>query len=420
MVRLLAWLFFNPHPVAAVAADDAAQAVARARLTAAVCAGPTFDPQRIAVIAPLSGTYAQVGARLVEAVELAAAPFGAEVLPLDSAGQPERAAEMLRRVAFDEAVAGVIGPVGQRSAARAAAQAGHLRVVTITLSSASASPGASPFAFRHRMPHATEAHHLGRHAVEAMGLKRLAVLYPDTALGRARLAGFWAGVEAAGGAVRGAEPYSIRDERFDEPITRLIGRHRDQKGRVSGRWRRLNRKRQTRAMRVRPQVDFDGIFIADGGRRARLILPFLAHWDIPLASGMFPPASPLKRAPVWVFATRDLAPWADRLGRPGLAVRFLASYTPASAAAADFTAAWRARHGDVPGEIAAHGFDAATVLLRRARTVDSSAALAAAMRAPWDGIFGRTVVDAAGDVQPTLQVMGAEPGVGLVELGDLE
>lgn len=424
---MLLWVsLMSPHarpPAgddAAAPAGDDPSALARARLHAASQAGPAFHPRRLAVIAPLSGPFEQVGARLVEAVELAAEPYGADVLALDSQGDPERAAELHRRVALDEAVAAVIGPVGQRSAPRAAAQAAWLRLVTITLSSATRAPAVHPFAFRHRLPHETEAELLGRHAVEGMELKRLAILFPDTAVGRARMRGFWRGVEAAGGAVRGAEPYSIHAKRFDDPITRLIGRHRDQRRQTTGRWRRLNRKRGGRAMRIPPAVDFDGLFIAEGGARARLILPFLAHWDIPLHSGMFPPASPLARPPVWVFTTRDLAPLADRLGRPGLAVRFLSSYTPVHEAAGDFTAAWQARYGDLPGEIAAHGFDAATRVLSLAGAVADSAGLADALRAPWDGIFGRCTVDAEGNIIPGVRVMGAEPGVGLVELGGVE
>ncbi|MGK0360301.1 MAG: ABC-type branched-subunit amino acid transport system substrate-binding protein [Bradymonadia bacterium] len=406
-------------PGSALDADDPAR-LARARLHASLAQGPAWNPNRIALIAPFSGPYKQVGDRLLEAVWLAAATRGADVLVLDSEGDPEIAAAQLKRVALDEATAGVIGPVGQRSARRAAKVAGHLGVTTITLSSAAQAPAVHPFAIRHRLSYAAEAARLGRHAVEAMALTRLAILYPDTTSGRARMAAFWQAVEDAGGEIRGAEAYSVRDEKFDEPIQKLIGRHRDQKGRVNGRWRRLNRKGKGRAMKVRPRVDFDGLFIADGGRRARVILPFLSHWDIPLVSGMFPAASPLRRAPVWVFATRELAPLADRLGRPGLAVRFLTTYTPDSEPAADFTAAFQAAYNDVPTEIAAHGYDATVQLLSRAQTVDGHRALARAMRDPWDGIFGRCAVDAQGDAQCEVRIMGAEPGVGMVELGRLD
>lgn len=388
-------------------------------MAAAIQAGPAFDPQRIAIIAPFSGPYAQVGRAVEEAVRLVADPVGADVLILDSEGDPEGAAEQLRRVALDEAVAGVIGPIGQRSARRAAQDAGHLGVVTITLSSATRAPAESPFVFRHRLSFAAEAAALGRHAVSALDLKRLAILYPQSDVGRARMRAFWQAVEAAGGEIRGAEGYPPDAPRFDEPIQRLIGRHSSQRGRVSGQWRRLNRKRRTRAMRVRPQVDFDGVFIADTGRRARVALPFLAHWDIPLVSGPFPPASPLKRAPVWVFATRELAPYAARLGRPGLAVRFLTTYTPDSEAAADFTAAFEARYRDRPTALAAHAYDAATQLLSRAATVDSHRALADAMRSPWSGILGDCVVLPDGTIRPTIRLMGTEPGTGLVELGEL-
>lgn len=399
--------------------DDPA-GLARSRMRAALATAPAWDPHRVAVIAPFSGPYKQVGDRLLEAVWLAAVQRGADVLVLDSEGDPQVAAEQLKRVALDEAVAGVIGPVGQRSSRRAAQVAGHLGVTTITLSSADRAPAVHRYALRHRLSYTAEAARLGHHAVTAMALERLAILYPDTASGRARMAAFWRAVEAAGGEIRGAEAYSVRDDRFDEPIQKLIGRHRDQKGRVSGRWRRLNRKGKGRAMKVRPRVDFDGLFIADGGRRARLILPFLAHWDIPLVSGMFPTASPLRRAPIWVLTTRELAPVAHRLGRPGMAVRFLTTYTPDSEPAADFTAAFEAAYGDAPSEIAAHGYDAAVQLLARARTVDGHAALARAMRDPWDGIFGRCAVDAQGDAQCEVRVMGAEPGAGIVELGRLD
>ena len=423
--HLLALALLTPPIVPATAVDpaappDDASAVARTRLRAALAEEPAWNPKRIALIAPFSGPYKQVGDRLLEAVWLAAATRGADVLVLDSEGDPEIAAEQLKRVALDEATAGVIGPVGQQSARRAAQVAGHLGLTTITLSSAAQSPAVHPFAVRHRLSYAAEAARLGRHAVEAMELKRLAILYPDTASGRTRMAAFWQAVEDAGGEIRGAEAYSVRDEKFDEPIQKLIGRHRDQKGRVSGRWRRLNRKGKGRAMTVRPRVDFDGLFIADGGRRARLILPFLSHWDIPLVSGIFPAASPLPRAPVWVFTTRELAPLASRLGRPGLAVRFLTTYTPDSEPAGDFTAAFQAAYNDVPTEIAAHGYDATVQLLSRAQTVDGHRALARAMRDPWEGIFGRCAVDDAGDAQCEVRIMGAEPGVGMIELGRLD
>ena len=399
---------------------DDALTLARAQLGAAMDAGPAYDPNRVALIAPFSGPFAQVGHRLLEGVWLAASPRGADVLVLDSQGDPQIAAELMQRVAFDEATAGIIGPVGHRSAQRAAQVAGHLGVTTITLSSAEATPAVHAFAIRHRLSYASEAARLGQHAVEAMALKRLAILYPDTESGRTRMAAFWRAVEGAGGEIRGAEPYSVHDEKFDEPIQRLIGRHRDQKGRVSRRWRRHNRKGLGRAMRVRPQVDFDGLFIADGGPRARLILPFLAHWDIPLVSGIFPATSPLRRAPIWVFTTRELAPLAGRLGRPGLAVRFLTTYSPDSEPAADFTAAFEAAYHDVPSEIAAHGYDATVQLLDRASRAADHAGVARGMREPWDGIFGRCSVDAQGDAQCEVRIMGAEPGEGIVERGRLD
>jgi hypothetical protein len=59
-------------------------------------------------------------------------------------------------------------------------------------------------------------------------------------------------------------------------------------------------------------------------------------------------------------------------------------------------------------------------MLARAAEVDSPDALAAALRQPWEGLFGRCTVAGDGTVRPVVRIMGAEPGVGLVELGRLD
>jgi plasmid stability protein len=102
---------------AANADDEPRVHDALGRLAAEVAA-PPVDPATIAVLLPLSGRFASVGAELRAAIELAP-PDGASWLFLDTRGEPDAAIAAVD-TAFARGAIGVLGPAGTREAIAAA------------------------------------------------------------------------------------------------------------------------------------------------------------------------------------------------------------------------------------------------------------------------------------------------------------
>ncbi len=383
-------------------------------------------PGRIGVLLPLSGPYAPIGKAALTAARMAVdGREGIELVIGDTAGDADRAPQVLESLVLEKGVAAVLGPVGAIESHAAARAAERLEVPLMALSSRADLTRLGTFVFRHRLTRQAQARTIGRHAVETLGLRTFAILYPDTDYGREMMQAFWQTVTRLGGEVRGAQGYSVNVNDVNEPIKKLVGRHHLEARTADPHWQALNRKSKDKALHVPPVVDFEALFIPDGGRRVRLILPFLAYWDIEVKND--PQLSPLQFASKYGGDTPQLV---QILGGSGFTDPRLIRQPPTQALnsvfvdafwaesddARPFVELWSGELGRPPPALAAHAYDATRLLAAAVEGRDDRAAVRRALlQSPAQrGIFGRTRVAGDGEVEFDLRVLTLDPAMGVV------
>jgi ABC-type branched-subunit amino acid transport system substrate-binding protein len=148
--------------------------------------GPLQEPprSRIALLLPLSGPQAPLGAAMEQAAELALFERGSrsvDFMPMDTGGTTSGAAAAARR-ASSAGVRVIVGPLtaSETSAASGPARAARIPVIAFTNDSAQAGPGVWTLGV-------TPAQQVRRvmGAAQSAGAQRFALAAPDGAFGRA-------------------------------------------------------------------------------------------------------------------------------------------------------------------------------------------------------------------------------------------
>lgn len=381
---------------------------------------------RVGVLLPLSGPYASIGKAALSAIKLALAGHPEITVSVgDTAGDADRAVQVVDDLVHNKGVAAIIGPVGTHESRAAAQAAERLEVPIMALSAAEGLTRAGTFVFRHRLTRSAQAGAVARYAADRMGLRRFAILYPDSDYGRDMCHAFWRTVESLGGEVRAAQAYGVHDTDFNDAIKKLVGRYHLDAREPDTYWEGLNRKAQDKALHVPPEVDFDAVFVPDVGRRARLVLPFLTYWDIELRT------APDLDATIFAHKYGGHTPqlvqvlggsgfndprFAKRVGKPGHNAVFVDGWVPDSLVASQFVADWEAKKQRPPPALAAHAFDAANIVAAAVKGRTSRAEVRRALldvRA-WEGLFGRTRISGDGEVRFDLHVLTIDPISGVV------
>ena len=224
------------------------------------------DPGRIGLAIPLSGKLQVVGEAVLRAAMLASAAPGpvpgitpAQLMVRDTATDPARAARGIEELTRTEAVIGVVGAAGAKSGAAAIARAAEEGVPLLALDDSA--PGAPTTAFQ--VFHSAEARAgaLARSA-RKLGVKRFAILGPDSAVGRRLRDAFRKAVAEAGGTVVADASYVAGATSFSSAVASV------KKGRP------------------------EAIFVPESAERLSLIAPALAVADLwPQPWGKPAPAS---------------------------------------------------------------------------------------------------------------------------------
>jgi branched-chain amino acid transport system substrate-binding protein len=178
---------------------------------------------------PLTGKFALYGQRALRGIELAvnnlgqtAGPTEIGLLIKDTGSNAEQAAGAVDALA-QAGVTAIIGPIGGAEAAARRAQENRIPIITLTQKSDIVDIG--DFVFRNFLTPGLQARALAEHAVAVMGLRRIAVLYPDEPYGRRFMLLFWKELVQFGGRITGIESYSADQTDFATPIKKLGGLH---------------------------------------------------------------------------------------------------------------------------------------------------------------------------------------------------
>jgi ABC-type branched-subunit amino acid transport system substrate-binding protein len=247
------------------------------------------DISKLGLILPLTGEGSIAGESVLQGVQLAVAQAGVspEGRPFklsikDSAGEPSRARAAVVRLALEDKVVAVVGPVFSETARAAAAEADRLRLpMLVPFAHAQGIPEASPYVFRNSLTNQAQGAYLARYAVESLGLKRFAVLYPDDTYGNDLKNILAENIEAIGGEVLMQVPYDPQANDFSEPIRTLGGiadeeleqfqpNHEEGPALIS----------PLPMAETAPPIDYDALFIPGYFNKVGLLAPQLAFYNV--------------------------------------------------------------------------------------------------------------------------------------------
>jgi ABC-type branched-subunit amino acid transport system substrate-binding protein len=383
------------------------------------------------VVLPLSGRYARYGEATLQGILLATGhfdpeqrrPSGIRLIIRDTGGDPARAAAAVRELAASSEVSAVLGPMLAAESEAAAAVAQELRLPLLTLSQRETVGAGRDQVLRLGETPRLEAELMAAYAVETLGLKRFAILYPNLEFGLGLRSAFWDAVEARGGEVVGVARYEPDATDFSAPVRRLIGyelltfgqveaiRERD---RLLKRAKRLpaeeaaelrKKAREVTGPRespLPPFVDFEALFIPDTYETVGLIAPHLAFHEV---------------RGVRLLGT---SPWNDpellRLGGRHVngavftAGSFGASERPHIA---EYQRRFEAHFDRSPGDLAAAAFDAANLaVVGLARAGTDRDAWLRGLRAldRWSGVSGTIGFGSDGKPWKRPHLLGVERG----------
>jgi len=347
----------------------------------------------VGVVVPLTGPLGKVAEDVLSGVLLAAGSFGGDpnapglrVLVRDSGGRPEQAANAVRELGRRGDVSAVVGPLTKEEVEAAGAVAEEVGLPLLTLTRHEGVARDRAEVVRFGLTRRMEAEVLADHAVLALGLGRMAILYPKDEYGREFEALFWQAIEARGGRVVSVAGYEPAATEFTAPIRRLLG---PQSAAPPAATEPLGDPGAATSPGPPPLLDFDAIFIPDAHDKVALIA--------------------LELAASQVSGVKLLGPsgWhhPDLLRIAGTKVDgafFSSGFDPShpSPIVQDFVARYRAAYGREPTPFAAQGFDAANLvglqILHGAQSpADVRKGLLATERYP--GVSGVTSIGADGD-----------------------
>ncbi|HZH02622.1 MAG TPA: ABC transporter substrate-binding protein [Myxococcaceae bacterium] len=385
------------------------------------------QPRTVGVILPLSGPYQRVGESLLEGVRLGFKASEVRLVVRDSKGEAAEAERAVESLVREEEAIALLGGVAQDEAAAAAQRAEALGVPLLTFSKSDDATSAGNYVFRNMMTVREQGAAIGRYATCQLGLKAFAWLGPDAEYARELEEAFMTEISEYGGGVARKERYAAGQTTFTAEAKKLTGRFEpERRADYAAREREIVAQepdpfRRRKALdklkqSLTPQVDYDGLFVADGWQAVSLIAPALAVEDLVTqgcdAEAMSRLSKAMGREPSRPVRLLGWGGWGSPVGKDGvpeLLVRggrhlqcatyvdgfFAGSERPATRR---FVTAFRgARGGETPGLLQAVGYDSAQIfrqIIERDAPPDSARFqnLLASLRG-FEGATGTTAFD---------------------------
>jgi branched-chain amino acid transport system substrate-binding protein len=174
----------------------------------------------VGCLLPLSGQLSTIGFRVQRGMELAAKGAPVKLIFRDSGADPESAAEIVRELAQDESVVAILGPLSSAVAQSAAAAAQAAAVPLIVLSQKDGVTQTGNWIFQAFLTPRQQVRAVVRQAI-SLGIRRFAMLYPDSSYGRTFAQHFQEEVAARGAELAGEVQYSSGSQEFGPTLAAL-------------------------------------------------------------------------------------------------------------------------------------------------------------------------------------------------------
>jgi len=378
------------------------------------------DRFSIGCILPLSGPYGTFGNRALTGIELALNQFNAQphVNPVqlfikDSKGDPNEAARAVESLALKNCVIGVIGPMITSESAAIKAQT--LKVPIMTLTQKPDITKLGDHVFRNFLTLSLQVKAIVTYAVQELGIKKFAVLYPDERYGISFMNRFWDELIVHGAEIVGVESYSLDQTDFADAIEKLVGLyyprpeepveeesldHTEAPLEFLPATTPLTDQPPEEEEKEEPEpiIDFGAVFIPDTFEKIALIAPQFPYLDVAdallLGTNLWHSDKLIQMARGYVQGA--IVPDGFFLNSPSPRVR-------------DFVKSFKEVFGICPGFLEAQAYDAASILFQLVNypEVRSRRRLKTALMKVKDfhGVTGLTSFDETGDVTKQIYLL---------------
>ncbi len=323
---------------------------------------PIQSRLRVGVISSLSGEDSETGQEMVRGIELALKESGMTDIGLiveDSEGDPVTAVLATQKLARQEGLLAIIGPLESMATVGAATQANCEEIVLITPTATDDGlADIGPFIWQLNVPPTLQGGAMAAYAVDELGLRRFAVLAISDPYGQDLAEGFAAEAANHGGVILAREWYFEGTTDFTSQLShiRQIGLALEQAD--SLRWAEkisalvATGMIDTSAKDFSPPVDsIDGLFIAAYGEDIPLVTSQMAYHSLrtqSLGAGSWNSEDVLLNGGTSVEGAIFAAPsfWGDR-----------------SVQSLHFNELYWEHHGAEPTRVACLGYDAMRLII---------------------------------------------------------
>lgn len=325
-------------------------------------ASKNVQTQTIGAVLPLSGKNAPIGQRALRGLEMGLGlniPGSAfKLAVMDSEGNPDSARRGVERLVKEDNVIAIVGSILSKTAPTVATKSSELGVPSIALSQRSGLTEVGPTVFRNSLTSAMQVRALVRTAMEDLGMKKFAILYPNDAYGVEFTNIFWDEVLARGGKITAVQIYSPKETDFRLVIQRLVGTYfgEARQDEFNLRLKDLQQADKKKSIRqsnletvLTPITDFDAIFIPDNVKSMGQIAAMLSYSDV----------KDIRLLGTNLWNTKDLP---RRAGNFANNLLFVDSVSPTSFEKSQFVKSYKTLYNEDPSLIEIQAYDAGLIL----------------------------------------------------------
>jgi len=177
----------------------------------------------VGALLPLSGEFTRIGGKVKQGLELAAQDRGVDLVFRDTHNDPGAVPGLVQQLAQDPNLLAIVGPLtsGVAQAAAEAAQAQGVPLIALSQKAGLTQVGA--YIFQAFLTPPQQVRGLLSQTVGPLGLKRYAVLYPDSPYGHTFSEAFQEELATQGGELVAQETYLPGTRDFSGALTALWG-----------------------------------------------------------------------------------------------------------------------------------------------------------------------------------------------------
>lgn len=338
------------------------QAIRAQEMIQQLDASKNVHTETVGVVLPLSGRNAPVGQRALRGLEMGLGLHipgsGFKLAVMDSEGNPDSARRGVERLVKEDNVIAIVGSLLSKTAPAVAAKSDELGVPTVALSQRSGLTEIGSTVFRNSLTSGMQVRALVRTAMDNLGMKKFAILYPNDAYGVEFANIFWDEVLARGGQITAVQNYSTKETDFRLVVQRLVGTYfgEARQDEFNLRLKELQHSDKKRSVRqsnleniLPPITDFDAIFIPDSVKAMGQISAMLSYNDV----------KNVKLMGTNLWNTKDVA---RRAGNFSNNLLFVDSLTPTAQDKSRFVAEYKSLYNEDPSLIEVQAYDAGLIL----------------------------------------------------------